>query len=71
MIKNQKILSVIGVLGLGYVAYILYKNKKNKPLTALTQTTSQCPIGEVICPNGITCYNPTINYLVSPCSSIS
>jgi hypothetical protein len=41
-----------------------------KPNETPTNTnTSACPVGQVACSDGKNCYDPSINYLVDPCSN--
>lgn len=79
--NNNARIFIIGALSVGaaYFLYMAYKKRQESGETAKTdkvippemppkEPPFACPEGEVLCPNKENvCYNPTANYIVSPC----
>ena len=75
--KKTNILILVGLAIAG--VYIYNRTKPSSPAstsvkpndtpTTTNTNTSACPVGQVACSDGKNCYDPSINYLVDPCSN--
>ena len=68
---NNQTKIFIGVAVLGIVGYIVYRQNIPSINSATTGgATFSCKPPEIACANNPRkCYNPSINYLVDPCTS--
>jgi hypothetical protein len=73
MNKTTQTLLIIGLSGVA--VYLLWKNYGPKPIASVTPTPTPTPepapnpCGNMAtCSDGITCYDPNVNYLIDPCA---
>jgi len=69
----NKTTQIILILGLSGVAvYLLWKNYAPQPVASITPKPAPEPIANpcgnlATCSDGVTCYDPNVNYLIDPC----
>jgi hypothetical protein len=69
MNKTTQTLLILGLSGVA--VYLIWKNYAPKPVTSTSTpnpTPPANPCGNMAtCADGITCYDPNVNYLIDPC----